>query len=203
MTIIHALVASVLATLLPVGFTPPVAPKPTGTHPPNGTSIATSPSVDSSFPKLTTSLAKRGWGSGNSQLAAAFHDDYSSIAAKERHSNVARFVASSIERHYWVAAFLSQETYLGSASKESEFAMLLLVQATAASARTEIERFTQVAAGVCLSVLAEQAGLRELAISAKAQVNRRVAQDDSLQGAYPALSPQEHEIYDRIPVPSQ
>jgi hypothetical protein len=174
------------------------SPQPT---PPTIASPSTLPTNLSPTPTLARLAAAihgndRLLGIDNLAKAQLFNQDRADLGPDFENA-VLIFVATSPDRHYWIAVYLTEPEYRGTNAPDYKLALALLEQAIALNNADQSAPPT-VALHVLAALAAQHLGLTHLATSHKHHAAIALLTNS---GDFPALNNDERTLYEAIPAP--
>jgi hypothetical protein len=140
-----------------------------------------------------------GWAGDKGRLSGYFNEERKRLGGRFE-PELMKYIRGDVERHYWISSFLESPSYLHGNTPLPHLSLLIKEQGLALARRGEDEesRGYAVRLGVTASVLAQQLGLTELAVSHKAEAERLLAADKGLSVYFPGMAEEERRLYRSI-----
>ena len=135
----------------------------------------------------------------NESKAKLFNEDRAALR-EDFEQGIMNFVGISAERHYWVAAYLTEPVYRGVNAPDYKLALVLLEEGIVLNNAAR-EDADNVKLHVCASTIAQRLGLVHLAAMHK-KIAESAMKIEANQGGFPALDDDERKIYDSINLPA-
>ena len=143
-----------------------------------------------------------GWEGDKRPLAELLYREQNRLGGRFE-LELARFIGSDVQRHYWVAALLSSAEPAAGGKRRPYLALVILEQGVYLSERAPgiQAKADAVRMSIRAAVLSRQLGFQHLAIAHKSRAEALIAKHSELAGASPAMSAQDHKTYSAIAIP--
>lgn len=155
------------------------------------------------FAELKTRLQEQrgGWAGSKQPLAEAFNAERKRLG-EEFEAALMKFIGSDVERHYWVASFLTARSYLHGNQPLPELALRVMQQGLSLSRekKDRESRGDTLRLSVNAAVLSAKMKLIEQAVAHKREVEHLLTKDPSLSTFFPGMYDDERRLYRRIGV---
>lgn len=157
------------------------------------------------FAPLLEHIEKQGghWALNNTEVAKVFQECRKK-SGPDFQKDLISFVGNDLTRHYWCASYLSTPSYLHGAQSDNNLALILFAQASELANRVDPnarDATHKITTNYCAAVLCYKMDLVYLAQSYKRKVENTIEKHPQIAGAFPCMSKEEHEMYDKIEVP--
>lgn len=142
---------------------------------------------------------RAGWSGNKERLSGFFNEERKRLGSRFE-GELLKYVGGDAEKHYWISSFLESPSYLHGNKPLPHLSLLIKQQGVALlDGRKDREsRGRTLGLSVTAAVLAEQLGLRALAVSHKDRAEKLLLEDDSLSTYFPAMLEEERKLYGRL-----
>ncbi len=141
-----------------------------------------------------------GWNGDKTVLSIVFNKERRQLGDRFE-SELLKYIAGDVERHYWIPLFLQDSGYLHGNKPLPQLALLIMEEGLGLLRnRTDEEGVgVTVSFNVLAAVQSQELGLLNLATSHKNDAERLLSANSDWGGFFPAMSEEERKIYQALP----